>query len=452
MKIRFFSKAVMLCLVVAGFSAVHAQINVQVNTGAVAAVMDDPTIQKEFETNFLPNTLRVDYYIAGDAKTESVYLDEIKIEPNYGGPHKDLVDPLNYGTYRYAAYDSASGRLIFSRGFCNLFQEWQHTSEALKVKRSFEQVAVMPFPRQTIRFQVERRKYEDGKFSKLFELYINPNDYFIEHKKISAYPVVKFHDSGDPEKKVDVAFIAEGYTKEEMDKFLKDAQRIGEYFLTQEPYASSRDRLNFYAVEAPSAESGVTDPGRKTYVNTDLNSSFYTFDMDRYLTTSNTKAIYDIAAAVPYDVIFILVNSKLYGGGGFYNHYGESTVDHSLSPIVSVHEFGHTFAGLADEYYTSEITYKDFYNLKVEPWEPNITTKVGFDTKWKNMIGPGIPMPTPREEKYKNVVGMFEGGGYEAKGVFSPVMDCRMKSNEAEGFCPVCREAIIRMIRFYCEE
>jgi hypothetical protein len=195
----------------------------------------------------------------------------------------------------------------------------------------------------------------------------------------------------------------------------------------------------------------VDIPGRRIYVNTDLNSSFYTFDMDRYLTTSNTKLVYDIAANVPYDVIFILVNSKMYGGGGFYNHFGESTVDNYLSDIVCIHEFGHTFAGLADEYYTSEVTYTGFYNTEVEPWEPNITTNVDFASKWKNLVRKGTPIPTPREEKYANEVGMFEGGGYVAKGVYSPMMDCRMKSNEAAGFCPVCQQAIIRMIKFYSE-
>jgi len=409
-------------------------------------------IAQAFDDYFLPNTLRVDYFIAGDSQTETVYLNEIKQEPNYGGPRKNLVDPFNSGTYRYTVYDSVSGTLIFSKGFSNLFQEWQKTPEAVKVKRSFEQTAIMPFPQHTIRFQVERRKYTDGNFEKLFEIYINPNDYFISRKKIHEYPFVKFHDSGDPGKKVDVAFIAEGYTRNKMKKFLKDARRIGDYFLSQEPYSTYSDRLNFYAIKSPSEESGVNVPGRRIYVNTDLNSSFYTFDMDRYLTTYNTKQVYDIAASVPYDVIFILVNSKIYGGGGFYNHYGESTVDNYLSDIVSIHEFGHSFAGLADEYFTSEVTYSDFYNPKVEPWEPNITTNVDFDSKWKKMIKPGIPVPTPRDKKYKKDVGMFEGGGYETKGVYSPMMDCRMNTNEAAGFCPVCQEAIIRMIRFYCDE
>ena len=196
-----------------------------------------------------------------------------------------------------------------------------------------------------------------------------------------------------------------------------------------------------------SDESGVTIPGGEIYVKTNINSSFYTFDMDRYLTTFDTKAIYDIAANVPYDAIFVLVNSKRYGGGGFYNHYCEGTVDNQLSRLVAIHEFGHSFAGLADEYYDAEVTYSDFYNLKVEPWEPNITTNVDFASKWKSMISPDVPVPTPREPKFQNSTGMFEGGGYLAKGMYSPRMDCRMKSNEQQSFCPVCQEAIMKMIK-----
>jgi hypothetical protein len=447
MKIAFPTACMVIAIICSDVAWVESQ-EVNNTTSTEKAIPQ----QGEFDDYFFPNTLRVDYFIAGDSKTETAFLNEVKTEPNYGGPHIHLVDPFNSGTYRYTAYDSVSGTLIFSKGFCNLFQEWQKTPEALRVKRSFEQTAILPFPRQTILFQVEKRKYDNGKFEPIFTLYINPNDYFITRKKIHEYPFVKFHDSGDPERKVDVAFIAEGYTKDEMEKFLKDARRIGDYFLSQEPYSSYKDRLNFYAIESPSPESGVNVPGRRIYVNTDLNSSFFTFDMDRYLTSSNTKQVYDIAANVPYDVIFILVNSKIYGGGGFYNHFGESTVDNYLSDIVCIHEFGHTFAGLADEYYTSEVTYSDFYNTLVEPWEPNITTNVDFDSKWKKMVTPGIPLPTPRDDKYKSDVGMFEGGGYSAKKIYSPMMDCRMKSNEAEGFCPVCKQAIIRMIKFYCEE
>jgi len=404
-----------------------------------------------FEENFLPRTLRIDYLLAGDSGIQAAYFVQMKEEPFWGGPQNNLIDPFGYGSYRYAAYDSATQRLVFSRGFSSLFQEWKGTEEAKHIKRAFPMSAVLPFPKNTIRFVIEKRSFETNEFELLFERYINPVDYFISHTSIHPLKHTKIKDSGEPRNHVDVAFLAEGYTTLEMDKFLTDARRICEYFMSVEPYAADSGLFNFYAVESPSDESGVTIPGKDIYVNTNIHSSFYTFGMDRYLTTSDTWPVYDIAANVPYDVIFILVNSKRYGGGGFYNHYGQSTVDHQLSNIVALHEFGHEFAGLADEYYTSEITYSGYYNLKFEPWEPNITTHVNFESKWKTMIAAETPVPTPRDEKFKGVTGMFEGGGYLSKGIYSPVMDCRMKSNEARDFCPVCREAIRRMILFYVD-
>jgi hypothetical protein len=404
-----------------------------------------------FDDFFIARTLRVDYTMAGDRNGETVFLEKIRQEPFWGGSTRKLVDPFNSGSYRILATDSASGKLIFSRGFCNLYQEWQGTPEALKVKRSFQQTAVLPFPKRTILFEIDKRKYSDGKFESIFQLYINPNDYFIYRDNITGIPFQKIHDAGDPSKCLDVAFLAEGYTAGEMEKFLGDARRMTDTFLSTEPYNQFAGQMNFYAIESPSPESGVDIPGTGVYVNTNVHSSFYTFDMDRYLTCSQTWAVYDIAANVPYDAIFILVNSKRYGGGGFYNHMGESTVDNPLSGIVAIHEFGHSFAGLADEYYTSEVTYSDFYNLKVEPWEPNITTDVDFSSKWKEMVHSGTPLPTPREDQYRNAIGLFEGGGYVAKGIYSPVMDCRMKSNEAPAFCPVCQERIRKMIQSYCE-
>jgi hypothetical protein len=311
--------------------------------------------------------------------------------------------------------------------------------------------AVMPFPKKTVLFTIDLAEYATGKYRRLFSMYVNPGDYFILKEPVTPYKTKKIIDNGGPANKVDIVFLAEGYTKQEMKKFRKDAKRMAAYMLSIQPYSDHAGSFNFYAIESPSVSSGVEIPGKGTYVNTSVNSSFYTFDMDRYLTTPDTWGIYDIAANAPYDAIVVLDNSTRYGGGGFYNHYCQSTVDHALSEIVLVHEFGHSFGGLADEYYSSEVTYSDFYNLKVEPWEPNITTNVDFDRKWKGMIQHGTPVPTPREPKFKDQVGMFEGGGYVGKGVFSPMMDCRMKSNEAKGYCPVCREALVKRIKFYSE-
>jgi hypothetical protein len=419
-------------------------------TSAYTQTIEDTTSFR-FDDWFINKTLRVDYLLAGDATTENAFFVQMKQEPLYGGPHNSLTDPLGYGSYRYLAIDSATGKTLFSRGFNSLYQEWRGTPEAKIMRRAYPMTATLPFPKNTIRFIIEKRNYETNQFEKLFERIINPTDYFIIREAVTPFKVTNIIRNGEPIDHVDVAFLAEGYTSIEMDKFVKDAKRIADYFLSMEPYKEMSDRFNFYAIESPSPESGVTIPGKDIWANTNIRSSFYTFNMDRYLTTSETRTLFDLAANVPYDMIFVLVNSKRYGGGGFYNHYGQSTVDHSLSEIVAIHEFGHQFAGLADEYYTSEVTYSDFYNLKFEPWEPNITSNVDFESKWKKMIDASTPVPTPRTEAYSKTLGMFEGGGYLGKGMYSPMMDCRMKSNEAPGFCPVCRDAIRKMIRFYTE-
>jgi hypothetical protein len=403
-----------------------------------------------FENYFIPKTLRVDFFLAGNRTDETIYLSELKQEPNWGGPHNNLVDPFNYGTYRYQAFDSVSGKLLFSRGFSTLFQEWKGTKEAENVKRAFAQTAILPFPKKTIRFVISERGFSDGKFSPHFELFINPDDYSIKREKPHPYPYIKFRNSGDPAQKADVAFIAEGYMEEEMTLFLSDVQQLTDYFMNTSPYSEFRNRFNFYAILSPSVESGVDVPGKKVYVNTNVNSTFNTFGMDRYMTSFDTRSIYDIAANVPYDVIIVVVNSKMYGGGGFFNHYAELTSENIWSKAVMVHEFGHCFAGLADEY-VGDVSYSDTYNLSVEPWEPNITTNVDFNSKWKNMISIGTPVPTPRTDEYKSSVGRFEGGGYLDKGIYSPYENCRMKTNDAAAFCPVCQQAIRKMILFYCD-
>ena len=252
-----------------------------------------------------------------------------------------------------------------------------------------------------------------------------------------------------PDKCVDLAFIAEGYKADEMGKFRDDVKRMADRLFAEAPFNDYKDKFNIWAVEAISQDSGTDVPGEGIYANTALNSTFYTFDLERYLTTQDIKSVNDYSAVVPHDNIIVLINTTRYGGGGVYNYYSGTSAGHPLSPKVFVHEFGHGFVGLADEYYTSEVAYEEFYPLDVEPWEPNITTLVNFDSKWKKMIDKVTPLPTPPEEKYENVTGLFEGGGYSAKGIFRPQIECRMMSNSSKGFCSVCRKAIIEMIGFY---
>lgn len=404
--------------------------------------------QSDFDRYFTNKVLRFDYQLAGNSQKTVVYPVGMKEEPFFGGSKTQLTDPFNYGNLKYEVFDAADNTLIYSRGFCTLYQEWQTTAEAKVMERSFYEVSTMPYPKNKVRFVLSMRE-RNGSFSKLYETAIDPNDYFIRKEKTANASYSKIYYAGDPATNVDLAFIAEGYTAAEMGKFREDVKKMADDLFAEAPFSQFKDKFNIYAVEAISAESGTDIPGEKSYVNTALNASFYTFDLDRYLTTQDLKSVNDYAAVVPHDNIIVLINSNKYGGGGVYNYYSGTTVGHPLSPKVFVHEFGHGFAGLADEYYSSEVAYEEFYPLNVEPWEPNITTMVNFDAKWKKLIAKETPIPTPAEEKYSNVTGLFEGGGYSAKGIFRSEQDCRMKSNSPKGYCSVCRDAIKKMIEFY---
>lgn len=412
-------------------------------TGAVEA-------QISFDDYFTDHTLRFDFILAGDADTTMVFPEGLREEPFWGGPLVNLIDKFGYGNFRYDVIDIASGNLIYSKGFCTLFQEWQTTAEARTTKRSFHEVATFPYPRNKVKFVLNIRD-RDGSFRKLYESEIDPASYFIVREKPADVIATRISGSGDPHTSLDIAFIAEGYTRSEMGKFRADVKRMADILFNEAPFDKYADRINIWAIEVASQESGTDVPGEGIYVNTALNTSYYTFDVDRYLTTQDIKSVNDYAAAAPHDQIVVLINSSRYGGGGVYNYYSAVTAGHQFTPQVFTHEFGHGFAGLADEYYNSEVAYEDFYPLDVEPWEPNITTRVNFDSKWKEMIARSVPIPTPNEKRYTGVTGLFEGGGYSAKGIYRPSFDCRMKSNQAEYFCDVCQRAIEKMILFYLE-
>jgi hypothetical protein len=406
------------------------------------------TGQIRFEEYFDSKVLRYDFMFSGNSRKTEVYPMGMKEEPFWSGSEISLIDPFNYGNFKYEIFDDASNLLIYSRGFSSLYQEWQTTAEAKSISRSFYEVATMPFPKYKIKFVISERKH-DGSFAVLYEAKIDPADYFIRKEKPLNVPVSEIHAAGDPKTSVDIAFIAEGYRPDEMNKFHEDVRNMTAALFSEQPFIDYADRINIWAVDAASQDSGTDVPGEGIYVNTALNSSFYTFGLDRYLTTQDIKSVNDYAAAVPHDVIVVLINSTRYGGGGVYNYYSGTTAGNKLSQKVFMHEFGHGFAGLADEYYSSTVAYDEFYPLNAEPWEPNITTMVDFGSKWEKDLPDGIPVPTPQEEKYQNVIGVFEGGGYSAKGIFRPEMDCRMKSNGPKGYCTICRNAVKRMIEFY---
>lgn len=410
----------------------------------VIIISQSCTQKAGYDKYFEGQSMRVDFNLYGNADNEEIELDKITKEPFWGGSKTKLIDNLNYGEYKFEVFDQKTKDLIYSQGFCTLFEEWQTTSEADSTYREFSQTVLFPFPKNPVTLKIYSRTWE-GNFKEIFKYDIDPEDCDF-NTDIVKFPYEKILDNGDPSTKVDLAFLAEGYTADEMDKFKKDAQRIINYMFSYAPYNENKDKFNIWLVKSESQESGTDIPGEGIYKNTVLNSNFYTFGSERYLTTEDFFAVRDAASVVPYDNICILVNSDKYGGGGIYNYYSIASVDNELSNQVFIHEFGHAFAGLGDEYYNSSTAYNDFFNLKIEPWQPNLTTLVDFDSKWKSMVGPNTPIPTPREEQYKNTIGVFEGGGYVSKGMYSPYMDCRMKTNEAEGFCPVCQQAIKKMI------
>ncbi len=467
----------------------------------------------KFDNYFIDKTMRIDYYHIGDAKTELVTLDQIYQYGIWAGSKMNLIDNFNNGRYFVKIYDDASGNLIFSKGFDSYFGEYQTSDDALNgIKRTYSESALIPYPKHKIKFVLEKRNREN-KLEEFFSKEIDPTSIGIIKDKIIDNSVKIFYGlkSGDPHTKVDIAILGEGYTLKEEKKFESDFKRFTKIFLNQEPYKSYKNNFNIYGVFKPSEESGVDEPTHGVYKNTALSCSFNSLGSERYMLTEDNKALRSIASHVPYDAIYIMVNTKRYGGGGIYNLYCTFVTDNQWSEYIFLHEFGHSFAGLADEYYSSDVAYNDFYPKGVEPVEPNITALLDSNNiKWKDLVTPGTEIPTPwekkaydekdytwqksrkelnnniaeavrnnapaveikkledeynkedkehtasmdkylRSSKYWGKVGAFEGAGYSSKGLYRPMIDCIMFSKGKKPFCKVCEAAIIKMIKYYSE-
>ncbi len=404
--------------------------------------------QTNFNDYFENKTLRLDYYHTGNSTEDSYSFDELIEEPYWGGSKTNLLDQFDYGKYKFVVKDKESDKEIYSRTYSTLFSEWQTTEESKKTIKSFSETVTFPFPKKSVVVEFYSRDKKNI-LHKKFEYTIDPKNYFIKKERTAQFENFKVHYSGDPAVKVDIVIVPDGYTKDEMQKFKDDCNKFSDFLLGTSPYKQNQDMFNIWAVESPSKESGTDVPAENIWKNTIANSTFYTFDLERYLMVIDDKNLRNLASNAPYDQIFVLVNTKKYGGGAIYNHYSVCSSDNDFSDYVFTHEFGHGFAGLADEYYTSDVAYEEFYPLDVEPLEPNVTTLVNFDSKWKNMIEDSIPIPTPATGIYKDKVGAYEGGGYVPKGVYRPMQDCSMKSISVDNFCPVCKRAISEMIDFY---
>ncbi len=407
---------------------------------------------QNFTDYFADKTLRVDYIFTGNAAKQEICLDELSSLPSWAGRKHHLSELPLQGNGQITMRDVASGNIIYKTSFSALFQEWLETDEAKVVTKGFENTYLLPYPLQPAEIEITLLDPRRDVRASMKHV-VDPNDILIHQKGTQHITPHKYLlKSGDAEKCIDVAILAEGYTPEEMKTFYKDAAIACESLLAHEPFRSMKNRFNIVAVASPSEDSGVSVPRLGEWKRTAFGSHFSTFYSDRYLTTSRVKSIHDALAGIPYEHIIILANTDEYGGGGIYNSYTLTTAHHPKFRPVVVHEFGHSFGGLADEYFYDNDVMTDTYPLDVEPWEQNISTRVNFAAKWEDMLVEGTPIPTPTTESEKYPVGVYEGGGYSAKGIYRPADDCRMRTNECAAFCPVCQRAIRRVIEFYTEE
>lgn len=416
----------------------------------IICLMLSLSVFADFDDTFLHKTLRIDYYHTGDHEHEFYSMDEVKIEPFWGGSLTNLIDTFQYGHYYFKVFEKENDSLIYSRGYSTLFMEWQTTDEAKLTTRSFTESIVCPLPQKACTIILYSRD-ESGEYKEQFTYDFEPDNYFISTERRLEYPVFDAYVSESSENAVDIVVLPEGYTEAEMGKFIHDCIEFSKTLFSFKPYDQYSDRFNIRGVLAPSPNSGSDIPADSTWTKTLMNTSFYTFDSERYCMTYDNKSVRDLAANAPYDQIYILVNSGKYGGGAIYNYYSVSVNSNRSAAKIFIHEFGHGFAGLGDEYYNSEVAYNEFYPLSLEPWEPNLTTLVNFDSKWKHLLDAATPVPTPMTEEFRYTTGVFEGGGYASKGVYRPGYDCLMNSFAVDQFCAACQEAIEEMIRFYTE-
>ena len=438
-------------------------------------------------------TLRVDYIFSGTDKECRIAVDELNRLEGWAGRRRRMKDVPLRGNGQVCMRDAATGDTLYRTSFSTLFQEWQATEEATRTSRSFENVFLLPMPAVAVDVTVELYDFHDKVVGSLTHP-VDPEDILIRPKggfrdedvlryaetggglSPKGVPARYVHYSGSPSDCIDVIILAEGYTASEADIFFADAETASESLFNHEPYASMSDRFNILAVAAASADSGVSVPREGVWKNTAIGSHFDTFYSDRYLTTLRLRQLHDVLEEFPYEHIIILANTDTYGGGGIYNSYTLTTAHHAQFKPVVVHEFGHSFAGLADEY-SYDDQYVEMYYPDTEPWEPNITTLANFKSKWQDMLPAGTVLPngdvvsdlpdgrgarrraglgraTGRRARRRSIegVGLFEGAGYQSKGVWRGAEDCRMRTNSADAFCPVCQQAITDIIDFYTSD
>ncbi len=449
-----------------------------------------------YDRFFTDKTMRVDYFHTGTKGEDRITVDQVYQEGPWAGTRANLIDELNLGEYGFRVYDRATNGLIFSQGFSSIYNEWQTTDEALAgVYRTFSETVRFPFPKKAVQLTIVRRD-KQMLYHEVFSTIIDPNkaaEVNREHRS-SSFKVVPIQENGNPATKVDIVILGDGYAKADAEKLRDDATHFNDVMFSTEPFRSRRKDFNVWLVEVESKESGIDMPDKNVWKSNALGFQYNTFNTPRYVLTTDNKAVRDAAGAAPYDAICVLINDTRYGGGGIYNLYAttytkEETKNQKWQmDYVYVHEFGHSFAGLADEYYAAQTGYNDFYSPGIEPWEPNITALLDKkNVKWSEFMTRGIEIPTPWEKaqydsisaiqgkldrlapdyyekreplfvaltdlrknsKYAGKVGAFEGAGYASQGLYRPSVDCRMFSLSLADFDPVCAAAISRVIDYY---
>lgn len=438
-----------------------------------------------------PRTLRVDYYHTGSATDERFSLDRVVLEPlPWPGNPARPIDDLNLGKYFFEVIDRQTHRVLYSRGFASVFGEWQETDEAKEASRTFSESFRFPMPERPVQVVLKERDAEND-FREVWSLVVDPHDQTVDTSAPpQAGPLLALQKSGDPASKVDLLILGDGYTEAERPKFERDARRLLSILFSKPPFKEHRADFNVWGLCPPSPESGISRPSTGIHRRNPVGASYDTFGSERYVLTFENRAFRDIAQFAPYEFVEILVNGNTYGGGGIFNLYSTVAADSEWAPYIFVHEFGHHFAGLADEYYTSDVPTE---GKTVEPWEANVTTDLEH-LKWADLATPGTPLPTPwrkdefeayqkdvqarrrqirkdrkpesvmdalfREEQKRDTelldsgpeagkVGAFEGADYHAKGYYRPQSDCIMFTRDEVPFCAVCRRTLERVIALY---
>jgi len=452
-----------------------------------------------------PQTMRLDYYHTGDARQETFSLDRVVIEPlPWPGDLSKTRDTTNLGKYFFEVRDQKTKEVLYSRGFASIYGEWETTDEAATIKRTFGESLRFPAPDAPVEIVLKKRDAKN-EWRDIWTHVIDPKDIFIDRSQQSApAPLIAIQKMGDPATKVDLLLLGDGYTAKESRKFVTDARRLLDVLFATSPFKEHRKDFNVWGLCPPSHESGISRPSTGIYHDSPVGATYDAFGSERYVLTFDNHALRKVAQFAPYEFVEILANNRTYGGGGIFNLYSTVAVDNAFANYVFVHEFGHHFAGLADEYYTSDVSYNPSAE-RIEPWEPNVSAlravtdvpAIAGDRrpllKWKDMISPNTPIPTPwnkeefekysreiqkrrakirkdklpenvmealfREElahertmfaaeKFAGHVGAFEGANYEPKGYYRPEIDCIMFSR-TDRFCAVCRRAIERIIGLY---